>query len=449
MSLLKNREQLTGEVITREDFAYEDARRMWNRAIERYPLAIVFCSTEEDVRNSVIWAKEQQVAIRIRSGRHHYTGYSTGNDVLVIDVSRMNKIVVDEASGSVSIEGGVRNRELYEAVCGKGYPFPGGGCPTVGVVGFALGGGWGYSARFLGLGCDAIEEITLINYKGEIITASKLENADLFWALKGSGGGQFGIVTKMRFKLPAKVKETTLLRLDFTHVTRKMQINLWKLWQENTKNAGPEVNFKISFYNSKDKGIGVLLIGIYYGSVQEAHKVIAPFIALGEKIDVTVSAMTVLDVNRWIQDAHPDFEHYASSGRFVEEGFDEEKMHILLDLINERAQGSYYTAVSGYGLGGNIKKRNPQEASFAYGNSAYILGFQSVWENNEYSESNKLWFSPRFEVIKGLTTGSFVNFPSDKLEEYRKDYYGHNKAQLVRIREKYDPYNVFGFEQGL
>lgn len=449
MSSFKNREQLTGEVITRGDLAYEDARCMWNRAIEKYPLAIVFCSNEEDVRNSILWAREQQVSIRIRSGRHHYAGYSTGNDVLIIDVSRMNHIVVDEAAGNVTIEGGVRNRELYEAVCERGYPFPGGGCPTVGVVGFALGGGWGYSARYLGLGCDAIEEIRLINYEGKCITASKQQNEDLFWALKGSGGGQFGVVVSMRFRLPAKTKETALLRLDFSHTPRNMQIKLWKLWQETMKNACPEVNFKISFYNSKEKGIGVLLIGIFYGSMQKAHEVIAPFIALGEKIDVTVKPMTVLEVNRWIQDAHPDFEHYVSSGRFVKDGFDEEKMHSLLDLINERAAGSYYTAVSGYGLGGNIKRRNEAEAAFPYGDSDYILGFQSVWENNKYSMQNKLWFGPRFEVIKKLTIGSFVNFPSDMLEDYRKDYYAHNQAQLIRIREKYDPYNVFCFEQGL
>lgn len=449
MSLLKNREQLTGEVITREHIFYEAERRMWNRAIEKYPLAIVFCRTEEDVRNSILWAKEQQVPIRIRSGRHHYAGYSTGNDVLVIDVSCMNGIVVDEVAGSVTIEGGVRNRELYEAVCQKGYPFPGGGCPTVGAVGFALGGGWGYSARFLGLGCDAIEEVTLINYEGKRIIANKTQNADLFWALKGSGGGQFGVVVKMRFKLPAKTEEATLLRLDFSHVTRNMQIDLWKLWQETISSACPEVNFKISFYNSREKGIGVLLIGIYYGGIQKAHEIVAPFIALGEKIDVTVRPMTVLEVNRWIQDAHPDFEHYVSSGRFVKEAFEEEKLHTLLDLINTRPEGSYYTAVSGYGLGGNIRKRNAQEASFAYGESAYILGFQSVWEDNKESYQNQQWFKQKFEIIKQLTVGSFVNFPSEQLDAYREAYYAYNKERLIKVREKYDPYNVFNFEQGL
>ena len=138
-----NLDKLTGEVITKSDSRYEEARQQWNRAIERYPLAIVYCSCEEDVSNAIKWARENHIEIRIRSGGHHYEGFSTGDDVLVIDVSRLNKIEVDEIKRVVYVDGGVRNRELYDKLCSKGYPFPGGGCPTVGVVGYTLGGGWG------------------------------------------------------------------------------------------------------------------------------------------------------------------------------------------------------------------------------------------------------------------------------------------------------------------
>ena len=88
--------ELTGEVITREDFEYEEERKGWNRAIEKYPLVIVYCECEEDIRNAIIFAKTNSLSVRIRSGRHHYEGYSTGNDIVVIDVSKMNKIYIDE-----------------------------------------------------------------------------------------------------------------------------------------------------------------------------------------------------------------------------------------------------------------------------------------------------------------------------------------------------------------
>ena len=88
--------ELTGEVIKREDFEYEEERKGWNRAIEKYPLVIVYCECEEDIRNAIIFAKTNSLSVRIRSGRHHYEGYSTGNDIVVIDVSKMNKIYIDE-----------------------------------------------------------------------------------------------------------------------------------------------------------------------------------------------------------------------------------------------------------------------------------------------------------------------------------------------------------------
>ncbi|MDC9324221.1 FAD-binding oxidoreductase, partial [Clostridioides difficile] len=156
-------------------------------------------------------------------GAHNYEGYSTGDDIIVIDLSRMNKINLDEESNMVTIEGGVRNREAYDFLCSKGYPFPGGGCPTVGIAGLTLGGGWGYSSRFLGLACDSLMEIEFIDYKGNLITANSNTNEDLFWASKGCGGGNFGVVVSMTFKLAAKVENVTLIDLEYINLATHNQ----------------------------------------------------------------------------------------------------------------------------------------------------------------------------------------------------------------------------------
>ena len=440
---------LTGKVITKAHKEYEEARIMWNRAIEQYPLAIVYCETKEDVINSIKWARNNQVPIRIRSGGHHYAGYSTGNDVLVIDVSLMKHISIDEKAHTVTIAGGVRNRELYEFVCSKGYPFPGGGCPSVGVVGFTLGGGWGYSSRLLGLACDSLKQVELIDYEGSLIVASETENRDLFWALRGSGGGQFGVVVGMTFNLPKKRNEATLIRIEYSDVTREEQIHMFKLWQTMISKVCPEVNFKLSFYNSKEKGLGMLLIGVYYGPDNEARAIIEPFIKLGHKLQILIQTMSVLDVNRWIQDAHPDYEHYKSSGRFVNKTFEEDEIHYLLDMINERSTGSVYTAVSCYGMGGNIKNVPQDEMAFYYRESLCILGFQTVWEDNKYTLDNEEWFIERFKKIESMTCGSFVNFPTGEIENYAKAYYGMHSKKLKEIKKLHDPKDIFNFEQGL
>ena len=148
--------EIAKQVITPEDATYEACKIGWNRGIAWEPAAIVYCQNEEEVKATIEFAKTNHLDLRIRSGGHHYEGYSSGDDVVILDVSQMNDIWIDEGQNKVTVQGGVRNEELYQALGAKGYPFPGGGCPTVGVAGFTLGGGWGYSARYLGLAIVAL-----------------------------------------------------------------------------------------------------------------------------------------------------------------------------------------------------------------------------------------------------------------------------------------------------
>lgn len=440
---------ITGEIVTREDWQYEKSRQMWNRAIEKYPLLIVYCKNREDVKNAILWAKAHKIEVRIRSGAHHYEGYSTGNDIMVIDVSGLDDIQVNEKEGYVTIGGGVRNRELYEALGEKGYAFPGGGCPTVGVAGFTLGGGWGYSCRVLGLGCDWLKEVVLIDAQGKEIIANETSHPNLFWALRGSGGGQFGVIVSLTFHLPPKRKQATLLRLEYRNTTLEEQIQMYKLWQEKLPHLCPEVNFKLSFYHSKEKGRGILLIGMYYGKAEGAQSILEPFKRIGRELEVLIKSMSVLEVNRWIQDAHPDYEHYKSSGRFVNRDFTEEEIRTLLMLIEKRAEGAIYTALSCYGLGGKVLEKSTEETAFFYRQSKYILGFQSVWEDNSYQLANKEWFLQRFRKIESMTEGSFVNFPLAELEHFEEAYYGKHAQALRKVKKEYDIQGVFSFPQSI
>lgn len=115
--------RLTGEIITREDFEYEEERKAWNRAIEKYPLIIVYCKTEDDIKNAIIFAKANSLSIRIRNGRHHYEGYSNGNDVVVIDVSKMNKIYMDEENERVKVQAGVEIESCMKLLVEKDIHF--------------------------------------------------------------------------------------------------------------------------------------------------------------------------------------------------------------------------------------------------------------------------------------------------------------------------------------
>lgn len=432
---------LSGVVITKESPNYEECCLSWNRAIEKHPLVIVYCEENQDIIQAIKWAKQYGVPFRIRSGTHHYEGYSTGDQLLVIDVSRMNRIELNETT--VTVQGGVRNRELYEAVCGAGYPFPGGGCPTVGVAGYTLGGGWGYSSRLFGLGCDQLVEAEVITADGQLIIANSSQHEDLFWALRGSGGGNFGVVTSLTYRLPEKIEMATLINIDYQHVGFEKVVDVALRYQRFFKNLDRRLNLKMAMYNSEKKGKGVKLTGLFYGSKEEAQDLLSLF---QDATDLDLGYMTVLQANREIQDSHPDFEMYRSGGRFIHRDYSADELLTMLDLINERAQGSLYTAITFYGLGGAIADVEKDETAFYYRDASFILGFQSVWENPKYGAINNEWVLERFNVLTTYTDGSFINFPIVQ-DDYEKNYYGANLEALKAVKRKYDPEGIFNFEQ--
>ena len=438
---------LTGKIITKESFEYEESRLAWNRAIEKYPLVIIYCNNEEDVINAILWAKNNSIEIRVRSGAHSYEGYSTGNDVAVIDISKMNEIYIDENNGFARIGCGVRNREIYEALGSRNYAFPGGGCPTVGVAGLMLGGGWGYSSRFLGLACDSLIEVEMINYEGKKLILNEQSNSDLFWACKGSGGCNFGIITSMTIKLKEKIKMGTLIYINYPNISNEDNIKVIEVLQELYKNLDRRMNLKTAIYNSPERGRGVKLTGLFYGNSIEAREILNPLENITSSIETKIEDMSILECNRWIQDSHPDYEKYKSTGRFVYRDYNYDEIKQLIEIIDDPAEGSVYTAISFYGAGGAIADVDKLDTAYYYRDAKFIMGIQSVWEENKYADINREWVKSNFRSIEILTEGSFVNFPLDELDNYEKEYYGQNIKRLKEIKKQYDPYNVFNYPQ--
>ena len=446
--------ELTGEVITRDDFSYEEDRKGWNRANEQYPFLIIYCYKNEDVSNAIVWAKSNSLPIRVRSGRHNYEGYSNGNDVVIIDISKMNNISLDEENNKVTIQCGVQNREINKLLGGKEYQFPGGGCPTVAIPGLVLGGGWGYSSRVLGLGCDSLVELEMIDYNGEKIVANKNINEDLFWASKGGGGGNFGIVVSMTFELSKKISMATLINIDYQNIDKEESIEIVQVWQNMFKDLDRRINLKMGIYNSEEKGNGIRITGLFYGNEEEANNILAPLKNINNKKNINkmyfnLEYTTILEANRKIQDSHPDYEKYKSSGRFVYKDYSKEELKNIIELIKSRAEGSIYTAISFYGLGGAVSDTMKESTAFYYRDAKFIMGIQSVWEEAKYAPINRQWIVEKFKYIKSITVGSFINFPLAELENYEKEYYGENIDKLKKIKRKYDPHNVFSFPQGI
>ena len=159
--------------------------------------------------------------------------------------------------------------------------------------------------------------------------------------------------------------------------------------------------------------------------------------------------MKVLEAYRIIQDSHPPYEKYKSSGRFVYNEFGRNEMEKIIELIETRAKGAIYAAVSFYGLGGAVTDIDKEATAFYYRDAKFIMGLQSVWEDSKQAFQNIEWTKAKLEYIKLITTGAYVNFPSAELEDYEKEYFGSNTVKLKEIKGKYDPFNVFKFPQGI
>lgn len=440
---------LNGEIITRDSYDYDYLRQVWNRSIQKYPIAIVYCENYQDVSNAILWAKSRCVPIRVESGGHNYEGYSTGNNVLVINISRMNSMKIDYVNSTVKIDGGVTNSQLYNYVSSQGYPFPGGTCPTVAVSGYSLGGGWGLSSRKLGLGCDSLVEIELINYKGDLLVANEYINQDLFWAVRGAGGGNYGVVVSMTFKLPNKVGNVTLFEIYYPKASINTQCIFLDTWQRWISKVDNDINMRAGIYNTLDSGMYVYAIGICYKDLYETQRLLKPFYKI-QGANISLEYITFLEAVNEVGEIYPKFEYFKSTGRFVDRCFSIDEIKQIVSIVNtKRPEGSILTSVNMYGLGGKVSQVSKYDTAFYYRDAKYILLLQSVFENNYYKRDNYKWVYNNYPYIYNLTDGSYVNFPYNKLYDYKFEYYGNNVFRLEYIKNKYDPFNVFSFPQGI
>jgi FAD/FMN-containing dehydrogenase len=197
--------ELTGRLVLPESPDYESARLGWARQFSRFPLVVVFYQDVQDVINALSWCRENDVAFRARSGRHALEGWSSLDGGVIIDVSDMNRIHVDESAGVATVQTGATQGAVMEALGKRGYTIPGGGEGTPGIGGVTLGGGIGLLSRSMGLACDHLVGVEMVVPSSEqgarVIQADEHDNADLLWASRGGGGGNFGIATSYTFKV--------------------------------------------------------------------------------------------------------------------------------------------------------------------------------------------------------------------------------------------------------
>src|SRR6266508_5636574 len=286
---------LRGDVVVRGDSGYDQARVLFNTRFDSVkPRAVVFCESREDVERTVHWARKHAIRIVPRSGGHSYGGYSATPGVIV-DVARMNGVSLGPRRRAV-VGAGARLIDVYDGLWQHGLTVPAGTCPTVGIAGLALGGGVGFAARKFGLTCDNLVEATIVTASGRTLVCNAHEHTDLYWACRGGGGGNFGIVTRLVFRThPVDRVATYTIQWPWADARRVLQA-----WQDWAPHA-PDGLFSVLNLNAVGGTRSLPQItsaGQFFGSREQLESLIRPLANAGTPTRVSVASRTYMDAVR-------------------------------------------------------------------------------------------------------------------------------------------------------
>ena len=222
---------IEGRVILPSSAAYATAKNLFNARFDNStPAAVVAVKSTKDVQKAVEFAAKNGIKVTARSGGHSYIGASAANSAMVIDLRQLSgEIAYDDGRGLATVSAAAELDSVQTTLACAGRSIPSGSCPTVGVAGLTLGGGLGADARRSGLTCDALVSASVVLPSGEAITASAADHADLFWALRGGGGGNFGVVTSLTFRT-FPVTDRDVVTLVFPEGTTEQAIVGWHEW---------------------------------------------------------------------------------------------------------------------------------------------------------------------------------------------------------------------------
>ena len=302
--------------------------------------------------------------------------------------------------------------------------------------------------RRAALACDSLEEAELVDAGGRFITASETSHPNLFWALRGGGGGNFGVVTSLSYRLFAKPSHVTYVNIRYSGIDESTAFCFLRTWQEWTEKDEIRFTPNSRIYNSEEEGMGIFLRGFFYGTPKEAAAAIQPFADI-RGAEVSLCFVTFWEATEMDASVYPKSETFRFAGRFARGRFTDNEIRTITGLIKNRAEGAVYASVALYAMGGRVRDKCPCETAFFYRDAGFIIGIETVWENEACQYENDAWIESRYQCLRSLTDGSYINFPYLCTEDYMKAYYGGNAGRLSDIKRRYDPGNVFCFPQSI
>ncbi|KDN93878.1 FAD-binding oxidoreductase [Bacillus velezensis] len=439
--------QLTGRVIFKGDPGYTEAVKNWNPYVDVCPLVFVFAQNSYDVSNAIKWAREKNVPLRVRSGRHALDkNLSTVSDGIVIDVSDMNNVFLDEKNAVATVQTGIHVGPLVKGLAREGFMAPFGDSPTVGIGGITMGGGFGVLSRSIGLISDNLLALKMVDAKGRIIQANHSRNEDLLWASRGGGGGNFGYNTQYTFKVHRAPKTATVFNIIWPWEQLETVFKAWQKWAPFTDER---LGCYLEIY-SKVNGL-CHAEGLFLGSKPELIQLLKPLLNAGTPAQTVIKTLYYPDCIDFLDPDEPipgrSDQSVKFSSAWALKLWPEEPIAVMRQFL-EKATGTE-TNFFFINWGGAISRVPSSETAFYWRRPLFYTEWTASWKNKSQEASNLASVERVRQLMKPYVTGSYVNVPDQNIENFGKAYYGSNFARLQRIKAKYDPENVFRFPQSI
>jgi FAD/FMN-containing dehydrogenase len=454
-TLAELRTRMLGSVISPDDSGYENARRIWNHAIDKHPALVLRCSGVADVISGVQFACSEGLPVAIRGGGHSVAGFSTCDGGIVLDLSEMAAVRVDPRSRRALAQGGATWRRFDHETQAHGLATTGGLVSSTGIGGFTLGGGIGHLVRKHGLTCDNLLSAEMVTAEGELVRASEDENADLFWALKG-GGGNFGVVTDLELALHP-VGPTVLGGVVFYPGEQAAQVLAG--WRDAVAGAPDELTTLIDlttappapFLPADLHGKKIAIVSACWaGPLEEGEEVVRPLRALGTPLVDLLHPIPYVTLQQLMDALYaPGASNYFTSA-FLDE-LPDPAVEAFTDAHRRSAGLPAACELHVHQLGGAMARTAPGATAFSQRQAPYLVNCIARTPTAEGFEANRAWARGTRDSMARFGPGqTYVNFTGEGDEDkVRASYPAETYARLAAVKAHYDPVNRFRFNQNI
>ncbi|MEV7449046.1 FAD-binding oxidoreductase [Streptomyces nigra] len=458
---------LDGSLVRPGDASWAAARQLYNTRFDHLkPAAVAYVAHADDIRTTLAYARAHRLKVAIRNGGHSYAGWSSGDGRLIVDVSRLDRIRV--SGGTAVVGAGSKLIDVYRALAAKGVTIPAGSCPTVGVSGLTLGGGHGVTSRAYGLTCDSLTRAVVVTADGKRLTADASTHKDLFWALRGAGNGNFGVVTELHFKThPAPQSVTAYMSWPWSKaaaVVRAWQEwgpsqpdEIWSALHLGGAGATPTVSvsaFSLGTYGELQNAVDRLADGP--GGPGPARNVVLKRRSYEESMELYAGCSSFSDEQCHLPGDTPGRspqgalgrETYAARSDFFDRSLSAAGIRTLMRQMESVRGGSGSIALTA--LGGAVNRVSPTATAFVHRRSRMLAQYIGSWRAGTSGTAVQSWLSSAHEAMRPYASGAaYQNYTDASLKNWRTAYYGDAATRLTKLKRQYDPEGFFTYPQAL